>query len=250
MRRPKSILITGAARGLGAALAMAYARPGVHLFLNDVRAEKLQQTAEACGQAGAQVRAEALDITDRPAMQEWVRQADAAAPLDLVIANAAISHGKPNNLETAEQIYQVFEANLMGGLNTILPALELFRARGSGHIALLSSLAEVRGLPVAPSYCASKAALRVFGEGLAAMLRREGVLVTTIIPGFMKTPMSGGNQYNMPFVMELDRAVAKIQRGLAKGRTRICFPWPLALGAWLLKLAPQRLVDRIVAKKK
>jgi len=250
LRRPRSILITGAARGLGAALAQAYAGPDVHLFINDLRAEKLAQTAEACRESGAAVQDVVLDVSDRRAMQEWIGSADDTRPLDLVIANAAISHGTVNNLESPEQVYQVFEANLTGALNTALPALELFRSRGEGHIALLSSLAEVRGLPVAPSYCASKAAIRVFGEGLASLVRREGVLVTTIIPGFMKTPMSGGNQYAMPLVVDLDQAVRKIQRGLAKGKTRISFPWPMTFGAWLLKLAPQSLVDRVVAVKK
>ena len=244
--KPESILITGAARGLGAALAQAYAGPGAILFLNDIRSELVERSADSCGRAGALVRARILDIRDREAMDDWVRSCHRERPLDLVVANAAVSHGSWTREETPDQIREVFQTNLDGLLNTALPALELMRGQGRGQIALLSSPAGIRGLPVAPSYCATKAAVRVLGEGWASRLSREGITVSVVQPGFIRTPMSGGNDYHMPLLMEPDRAARIIKQRLARGRSRVVFPWPVALGLWLARVAPAPLLDRLV----
>lgn len=93
MRDPKSILITGGSSGIGEALARAYAKPGVHLSLSGRNAERLEAVAEACRSAGATASPLVLDVVDREAMARWITEADVAAPLDLVIANAGTSAG-------------------------------------------------------------------------------------------------------------------------------------------------------------
>ena len=112
----------------------------------------------------------------------------------------------------------------------------------------MSSLAGFRGFPGAPAYCASKAAVRVWGESLRGHLAREGIGVSVICPGFVKSPMTAVNQFPMPLLMDSDAAARRIQRGLARNRGRISFPWPLAAAAWLLGALPPAWTDPLLAK--
>jgi len=240
---PKAVLITGAAGGIGSALARAYAAPGVHLFLGDTRAGRLENLCPSCMDSGAIVHNKAVDVTDKAAMEDWISEADAVSRLDLVIANAGISHGNLVDEETPEQTREVFAVNLDGMLNTVLPALPLMRSRKRGQIALMSSLAGIRGFPHAPSYCASKAAIRVFGQGLRARVKREGVHIAVMIPAFVKTPMTDYNDYSMPGRIEADRAASIIKRKLAKNKSEFVFPHPYPALAWALTAAPSSLVN-------
>jgi short-subunit dehydrogenase len=242
MRDPRSILITGAAGGLGSALARAYAEPGVHLFLSDVDGEKLEGLCASCKDLGAAASGCVIDVTNKTAMEAWIAEADQVRPLDLVIANAGISHGNLRKEETADQIRAVFAVNIDGTLNTVLPVLPLFRERKRGQIAFMSSLAGLRGFPHAPSYCASKAAIRVFGQGLRARVKREGVSVSVIIPAFVKTPMTKANLYRMPGVIEADRAAKIIKRSLARGKSEFVFPWLYPVVAWTVSAAPPSIM--------
>jgi len=175
---PHSILITGASSGLGEGLARAYARSGITLFLSGRDAARLEAVAAACRAEGAEVETKVIDAADRPAMEAWIEAAEALAPLDLVIANAGISAGTGGGGEAAEQARAIFAVNLDGVLNTVLPALPAMRGRGCGQIAIMSSLASFRGMAGAPAYCASKAAVRVWGEALRAWLAPEGIAVS------------------------------------------------------------------------
>lgn len=151
--------------------------------------------------------------------------------------------------ETPREIRAVFEVNLDGMLNTIEPVLPLFRQRGRGQIALMSSQAGCRGFPVAPSYCATKAAIRVYGEGLRARLLRENIVVSVINPAFIKSAMTDANPYHMPFRLSAEQAAGIIKKGLADKKARLCFPFPLVVGTYLLSLLPQSLVDRFLLLK-
>jgi len=241
---PRSILITGASSGIGAALARLYAGPGVRLALVARHAGRLGEIAEACRAAGAEVRAATLDVTERQALARWIAEADAAAPLDLVIANAGISGGTGGGGEAEEQVRQIFAINLDGVLNTVQPVVAAMRRRRRGQIAILSSLAGFIGFPGAPAYCASKAAVRVWGEALRGHLAAEGIGVSVICPGFIRTPMTAVNPYPMPFLMDADAAAHAIRRGLARNQARIAFPWPLAVAVRLLGALPASVSDR------
>ena len=111
----------------------------------------------------------------------------------------------------------------------------------------MSSLASFRGTAQAPAYCASKAAVRLWGEGLRGRLLRQGVVVSVICPGFIATPMTARNPFPMPLLMTAERAAAIIARGLAQGRARIAFPWRLYALARLYATLPQDLGDRLLA---
>ncbi len=243
----QSILISGASSGIGNALARAYAAPGVHLFLGARRIEALHELAGSCRALGADVSVAAIDVTDRAATGDWVAGAHAARPLDLVVANAGISGGTHGGIESDAQVRAIFATNVDGVLNTVLPAIPLMVAAGRGQIGIMASLAGQRGFPGAPAYCGSKAAVKVWGEGLRGALAPSGVGVSVIMPGFVKSPMTDVNEFPMPFMMPVERAVAIIQRGLARNKARIAFPLPTAFVAWLLGSLSPALTDRLLA---
>lgn len=255
MENPRSILITGASSGLGEALALVYAAPGVTLALSGRDRGRLDRVAQACRAAGAAVSAEILDVTGAEEVARWIEEMHAKAPLDLVIANAGISGGTGGGVgatgESDEQVRRIFAVNLDGVVNTVLPAAALMRAREprdgvKGQIAIMSSLASFRGIPGVPTYCASKAAVRIYGEALRGALGGDGIEVSVICPGYVKTPMTAGNPYRMPFLMERSRAARIMKRGLAKGRARIAFPLRLYALVWLMAALPPALTDPLM----
>lgn len=242
-----SILITGASSGLGEALALVYAMPGSRLFLGGRNAARLAAVAEGCRAKGAEATPCALDVTDAEAMAGWIAEVDSRAPLDLVIANAGVSGGTAKG-EPADQVRRIFAANLDGVVNTVLPVIEPMRNRRRGQIVIMASLAGFRGFPTAPAYCASKAAARVWGEGLRGWLAADGVGVTVICPGFVKTPMTAVNDFPMPFLMTADRAAQLMKRAIDANRARFAYPWPMATLTWLLMALPPAWTDRWLSR--
>lgn len=256
---PRKILITGGSSGIGAALARAYAADGVTLYLGGRDLERLEAVAADCTNRGAAVFVRCQDVTDRVGMADWIAKAGA---LDLVIANAGISGGTgcitggedtvPG--EDPAQVRDIMAVNIEGVVNTVFPALDgmldgAAPASGvRGQIAIMSSLAGFRGLPGAPAYGASKAAVRSWGEGLRGLLAGQGVKVSVICPGFVESPMTAANPYHMPFLTASDRAAEIIKKGLARDRARIAFPWPLAALVWLLAALPPSWLDPVVRR--
>ncbi len=243
---PRAILVTGASSGIGEALALVYARPGTTLFLSGRDAERLTATADACRARGAVAEGRVLDVRDRDAMAAWIADCDARAPLDLVIANAGISGataGEPD--ANADLTREILAVNLDGVVNTVLPAAAAMSARGGGQIALMASLAGYAGMPGAAAYCASKAAVKVWGEGLRGELAARGVGVSVICPGWVDSRITRSNRFPMPFFLTAERAADLIARGLRRDRARIAFPWPTALAAWMLMSLPASLSSRL-----
>ncbi|WP_207458828.1 SDR family NAD(P)-dependent oxidoreductase [Azospirillum sp. SYSU D00513] len=248
MRNPRSIVITGASSGIGEELALVYAGPGVTLALAGRDPARLAASAERCRARGALVETRVLDVSDRAATADWLLEVEARSPVDLVIANAGISAGTGNGIETEEQARRIFQVNLDGVLNTVHPLLPAMRGRRRGQIALMASQAAFRGLPGAPAYCASKAAVRVYGESLRGDLADEGIGVSVICPGFVKSRITAVNTFPMPFLMETDRAARVIRRGLERNRARISFPWPMSAAVWLLAALPPSWTDALLRR--
>ena len=245
-KSPASILITGASSGLGEALARRLSGPGVRLWLTGRNTERLAETEAACAANGAEVTCAQLDTRDTAAMNAFIRGADESAPLTLVIANSGISGGTGSGGESDRQAREIFDVNLTGVINTIHPAIDVMRPRRSGHIAVMSSLAAYRGFPGAPAYSASKAAVKVYAEALRGALARDGIAVTAICPGFVKSRMTAVNEFPMPFLMEADRAAEIMVRGLERRKTVIAFPWPMHAMVSLLSLLPPALAVRLL----
>lgn len=242
---PAAILITGASSGIGEALARDYAGPGLFLALSGQNKKRLEGVAEACRSFGADVITAVVDVADRDATRRWIKAVDADHPLDLVIANAGTSSGTGGRGETETQARDIFSVNMAGVLNTIWPALTPMRERGQGQIAIVSSVAAFRGLPGAPAYAASKAAVKSYGEGLRGWLAADGVHVSVVCPGFVRTRMTEKNIYPMPFLMDADKAARIIRKGLERNKSRIAFPWPMYALAWLMGALPPGWTDAL-----
>lgn len=248
MRDPRSILITGASSGIGEALALAYAKSGTALALTGRDAERVDAVAAACRTKGATVHTAVLDVLERERLADWVRAVDAKTPIDLVIANAGISGGS-GSFETMDEIARkIFAVNVDGVFNTVHPALPMMGARKRGQIAIVSSVAGFRGLPGAGPYSASKAAVRVYGEALRGRLRKYGIGVSVICPGYVRSRMTAKNKFPMPLLMDADRAAEIIRRGLEADRPRIAFPFPTYAAIWITNLLPLWLTDRLFGR--
>ncbi len=237
---PRHVLITGASSGLGAALAHAYAAPPTMLTLIGRDGARLAAVADAASDRGAVVATLRVDVTDRGAIAETVVAADERRPLDLVVANAGVAGD-----HDAEDVLRI---NVLGVWHTIAPALARMAPRGSGQLALMSSLAGFRGLPGAATYSASKAAVRVLAEGLRAEWRGRGIRVSAISPGFVDTPLTRRNGFAMPWLLQPDDAARRIVAGLANDRAHIVFPWQLAALARLAAALPRGLADPLLGR--
>jgi len=238
MKDPRCILITGASSGIGEALAMAYAGPGISLALTGRDAGRLEAVAAACRQRGAaRVETSLIDVTDGDALELWIAAVDQATPVDLVIANAGRGGGgtKGKALHTDQQIRGVFAVNVGGVLNTVLPLIPKFVERRRGQIALISSLVSFRGVPGSTGYSASKAAVRMWGEGLRGDLHRFGVEVSVVCPGFVRSRMTAKNKFHMPFLLTAEHAAAIIRPRLRA--TAAASPFPCRYISWRGSLA-------------
>jgi short-subunit dehydrogenase len=247
----RHVLITGASSGIGAALARRFAQAGTSLSLTGRDPARLQHVAELCRGAGAETEWHAADITDVGAVAAWIAACDARLPVDIVIANAGIGGADviaPDTGEPLEQAYKIVATNILGVANTVIPLLPRFTARGRGHVVIMSSLAAYIGLPQAPLYSASKAAVRVYGQGLRRLLAPRGVRVTVVCPGFVETPMSASVPGIRPLMWSVDRAADRIACGIVRGEGEISFPWPLAVLARIADALPPSLVDPFLAR--
>ncbi|POS04967.1 SDR family NAD(P)-dependent oxidoreductase [Burkholderia gladioli] len=245
---PAHIVITGASAGLGLALALAHASPGVVLGLVGRDLQRIDAAATACRARGATVETGIVDVRDAVAIGTWLDAFDARHPITLLVANAGVAStiASADDWEDGERTRAVIDTNLYGMLNTVLPVIERMRARRRGRIAVVASIAALRGMAISPAYCASKSAIKAWADSVRPLLKRDGLAVTVILPGFVKTAMSDVFPGDKPFLWSAERAAAHIRRKLEAGRSEIAFPVLLAFGMRLLPLLPVALADAIL----
>jgi short-subunit dehydrogenase len=242
-----TVLITGASRGLGAALARRLAGPGVALLLLGRDAAALAEVTATCTAAGATVETFAADLaTERDAVAARIAAFDDAAPCDAVVANAGLAFGTA--LDGAPEGWREAalqaEVNLIGAMAVAGPLLPRFAARRAGAVLLVASVAAFRGPVDTPGYAASKAGLRAWGEALRAALGPRGVRVTVACPGFFDSRMGDAWRGPRPLRMTTDRAADAVLRGFQRGAARVDVPLALALLLRVLDLLPPWLGDR------
>lgn len=245
---PRHVVITGASSGIGAALALAYASKNRVLSLAGQNVARLNKVAEAAEKCGAEVTIKPLNVCDSEAMAQWIKSCWQLCPIDLLIANAGISAGTGTGIETEQQARQIFAVNVEGVLNTVLPVLPEMQERGTGQIAIMSSLAGLIALPGAPSYCASKAAVRAYGLALRRKMASHGIAVNVICPGFVETPLTAVNPFPMPFLMRADQAANRIKNGLAQNCGQIAFPWQMRMAIGFANIFPSAVIDKFLSR--
>jgi short-subunit dehydrogenase len=244
------VFVTGASSGLGAALARHYAARGATLGLVARRESELERLAAAL--APTTVATYAVDVRDADAMAEAGRAFVARFGVpDVVIGNAGISRGTlTDHAEDLPAFRAVLETNVLGLVHTFHPFVAPMGAARRGVLAGIASVAGFRGLPGSGAYCGSKAAAIAYLESLRVELRPRGIDVLTICPGFIATPLTQRNPYRMPFLMQPDDAARRIARAIAARRAFCVVPWPMAIGARLLRALPRPLFDRLLQHRK
>ncbi len=245
----KSILISGASSGIGAVLARELARRGARVGLLARRAERLEALAAEIEEAGGQAAWAVADVADAEALcralDDLARELDG---VDMIIANAGYGHPEnPAKLKpgTAERMYDI---NLFGMLRMIDWALPGFWERRSGHIVGVASMASYLGMPNSASYCGSKAAMRVHLQSLRVSLKRRGIAVTTLCPGFVDSELTRKTKAPMPFFWPTDRAVRYIADALERRRGEVMFPWQMRWIIQLLARLPTALSEWLIGR--
>jgi short-subunit dehydrogenase len=241
--RPSAILITGASRGLGRALALEFAESGRVLGLAGRREDLLRSVARECEERGASVFPAVFDVADGAATRAWMERVHAERPIDLLIVNAGCfrGNGARGAFESLDSALAQVRTNLMGAITTVDSAVPLLRARRSGQIAIIASLAALQPLADAPAYSASKAGLAGYGEALRELLEPEGIRVTLVYPGHLHTEQTAHHVGRLPMIISPERAARLIHRGLSRRRRSITFPLPLACLIGFGRLMPWRV---------
>ena len=223
--------ITGGGSGIGRALALRLARAGWTLAVSGRRPEALQETLRL---ASANVRAYPLDVTDLDAVRATAARIESELGVPhLAVFNAGMGEFvKLDNLR-AESFAAHMQVNYLGAVNGIDALLPAFRRRRAGHIVIVASLAGYRGTPRAAAYGPTKAALINLAESLRFDLEREGIRISVCNPGFVETPMTAGNRFPMPFLMDVEDAADALYHGIMQRKFEIAFPRRFV---WLLKV--------------
>lgn len=242
-------LVTGSSSGIGRALALRLARDGYAVGLLARRAEQMRDVAVQIRERGGAASVHRCDVSRHEQVRAAVEDCRAElGPAQLLVANAGIGSRMPVEELNAAEVELVMRVNFLGAVYVVDALLPSMLARGSGHLVAVASLAGYCGLPERPAYCASKAAMIGFFESLRLDLRPRGIAVTIVSPGFVRTPMTGGEGSERPFMVELEPAVDRIARAIRARRRSLAFPWQMALPATLARALPRSLFDRVARR--
>ncbi len=238
------VAITGASTGLGAEMARQLGQAGCKVALIARSADKLDQLAQQVRAGGGTALALPCNVDDWQQVQAAVAKAESdLGPLQCMLANAGIGQQLEPGPWDPAVVEQILRTNVMGMVHALYAALPAMQQRGRGHLVGVASMASYQGLPLDGGYSASKAAQRIFLEGLRVQLHATGISVTCICPGFVRTPMTDKNDFNMPFLIEAEDAARRMLRAIANRRRVYNFPKRMAALAWAGQRTPRWLFD-------
>ncbi len=245
------VLITGASSGIGQALAKHYYDAGYRLALVARRAHAIAAWAQTESLDTTRYQIYPADVSVIDSIVSAGQQCLQLQGLpDVVIANAGISIGVDSaQREDLDAMAQVFATNNTGIAATFHPFIGPMRARRSGTLVGIASVAGIRGLPGHGAYCASKAAAISYCESLRGELRGTGVKVVTIAPGYVDTPLTQKNRYAMPFLMTAEAFAQRAFSTIGAGTSYRVIPWQMGWVATLLRLLPNTVFDRVMASQ-
>lgn len=248
----KVIFLTGASSGIGEALAIELAKRGAILGLLARRESLLRDLVGKCERHGTAAREFPCDITDEVAVSDAAESLrNEFGKIDILIANAGIGGGAKHARDLKPMDFRrVIDTNLVGAVNSVSAVLPQMLDNGSGQIVAISSLAGFRGLPKSGAYSASKAGMTAYFESVRLDVRKTGVSVTIIQPGFIKTPLTSGRKNKMPFLMELEDSIPYFLHAIEKKKKFAAFPWQLATLVRAGRIFPAWLYDKIAGGAK
>jgi len=244
----KTILITGASTGIGKAIGEKLLNTKCNLILTARRSELIDEWTSNLENSNAEVLILKNDVTDKNNVSESYQKAvDRFGNIDLAILNSGIAKSTTPETFNSQVAEDIINTNFLGIIYWIEQLLPDMMSRKDGIIAPVSSLADNRGYSGSGFYSASKSALSIFSEGLSIDLKKHGIKVLTIKPGFVKTPLTDKNKFNMPFVMSAEKSADYIISGIKKEKSIIQFPFPTVLGSKIVGILPSWLY-RLFAK--
>jgi short-subunit dehydrogenase len=208
---------------------------------------RLEAVAEACRARGADVATRCFDLTDVNVLKAAL---DAASCPDIAIFSAGLGGSVPRD-RVAQDPYAAAQMALVNFIAPVIGAntmVDRMSRRRAGHIVLIGSIAALFPLPMAPTYSGSKAGLKMFAEALDARVRRFGIAVTLVSPGFIDTPMSQSVKEPKPFMISADRAASVIKRKVARGARHVVVPWQFKFIGALAGLVPKVVVRAVLSR--
>ena len=246
----KTVLITGASSGIGYSLAKLLPKENCSLALLSRSYEKLQNLVDEIKSDGGIAKAYRCDVAKPDEVKNIF---DAVkkdfGKIDIAVLNAGISSRAEIRNYSSVIGKEIFEVNTLGIVNCVEQLLPDFMERKEGMIVGVTSLAESRGFPRSGFYNASKAAASLLLESLRVELKPFNVKVLIVKPGFVRTPMTDKNEFQMPFLMDVNTAAKIILNGIKKEKSIIQFPLPIVIGSKIIKYMPDWLFDFLMSKE-
>lgn len=255
--RDKNVWLLGASSGIGRATASALHERGATVYVSARNALALREWATQHPGTDRQGRVRAialpLDVTDASAVRAAARSIEARQPIDLVMYCAGHYREMRAQDFSLDEMLKHQQINYVGALHVLDAVLPALQARaeskaGGGHISLVSSVAGFRGLPKSLAYGPTKAALINLAETLYLDLQPMGIGVSIINPGFVETPLTAQNEFEMPALISPAQAAQAILGGWAQGDFEIHFPKRFTRWMKLLRLLPYRCYFPLVRR--
>ena len=241
----KLVWITGASTGIGAETALQMARSGYRVAITARSEDKL----EALSQKAKNIYVYPGDVTDEKAMSRIVEEIEEnQGEIDIALLNAGTYFPDTGETFTAKNFKRTFDINVNGIANCLEPLLKRFKERKGGHIAIVASVAGYRGLPRSISYGPTKAALINMAEALYVESKPFNIKIQVVNPGFVKTPLTDQNDFDMPMIMQVEDAAKELVKGLESNQFEITFPWAFALMLKTVGLLPNKAYLWVVSK--
>jgi len=245
----KVILLTGASSGIGYSLAKSLPKENCSLALISRRKNILDELIADSKNTGVKLLSYKCDVGNMDEVRATFQQIKKDfGKIDVAILNAGSSHRIDIKDYSSEIARDIFNVNVFGIINFIEQLLPDFIGRKEGMIVGVSSLAESRGFPKSGFYNASKSAASLMLESLRIELKPFNVKVLTVKPGFVKTPMTDKNEFQMPLMLDADKAAKIIIDGIKKEKKIIQFPFITATGSKIVKFMPNWLFDYLMSK--